>query len=102
MICSKKHILIKSGCPTPGQQRDRILNWRREGDLNPRGPERPQANWCPFKGASPGLLPAWLGYPGKQKPALDELICTFSLTFAEFKALSKNTPSENSVLTLDY
>lgn len=22
--------------------------WRREGDLNPRGPERPQANWCPI------------------------------------------------------
>jgi hypothetical protein len=26
-----------------------IVNWRREGDLNPRGPERPQANWCPLK-----------------------------------------------------
>ena len=56
----------------------------------------------PFTGASPGLLPAWLGYPGKQKPTLDGLVCTFSLTFAEFKALSKNTVSENSVPTLDY
>ena len=40
-----------------------MVNWRREGDLNPRGPERPQANWCPQR-ASPGLLPAWLGDPG--------------------------------------
>jgi len=24
----------------------RLLWWRREGDLNPRGPERPQADWC--------------------------------------------------------
>ena len=57
--------------------------------MNPRGPERPQADWCPLKAASPGLLPAWLGYPGKQKPTLDGLVCTFSLTFAEFKVLSK-------------
>jgi hypothetical protein len=42
------------------------------------------------------LLPAWLGYPGKQKPTLGGLVCTFSLTFATFKALSKNTLSENS------
>ena len=23
-----------------------LKNWRREGDLNPRGPKRPQAAWC--------------------------------------------------------
>jgi hypothetical protein len=35
------------------------------------------------------LLPAWLGYLGKQKPAFDEeLICTFSLSLAQFKVLS--------------
>jgi hypothetical protein len=49
----------------------------------------------PLKGASPGLLPAWLGYPGKQKTTLGALVCTFSLTFATFKALLKNTLSEN-------
>ncbi len=36
--------------------------WRRGWDLNPRGPEGPQAlrQFALF----PGLLPTWLGYPG--------------------------------------
>jgi hypothetical protein len=41
------------------------------------------------------LLPAWLGYPGKQKPTPFELVCTFCLTFATFKALSKNNLNKN-------
>ena len=41
---------------------------RREGDLNPRGPKRPQAEWYLRKGkASPGLLPTWLGDPGTER-----------------------------------
>ncbi len=36
--------------------------WRRGWDLNPRGPERPQA--VRQFALSPGLLPTWLGYPG--------------------------------------
>jgi hypothetical protein len=39
---------------------------------------------------SPGLLPAWLGDPGNTKANFSQVGCTFSLTFAEFKALSKN------------
>ena len=42
-----------------------LTKQRREGDLNPRGPERPQAAWCLPVQTSPGLLPAWLGDPGK-------------------------------------
>jgi hypothetical protein len=42
-----------------------------------------------FMQTSPGLLPAWLGDPGNIKPIFLMLVCTFSLTFAEFKALLK-------------
>ena len=33
--------------PPARHDRREKTNWRREGDLNPRGPERPQANWYP-------------------------------------------------------
>jgi hypothetical protein len=57
------------------------MKWRREGDLNPRGPERPQADWCLlFRQASPGLLPAWLGDPGNEIKFGLAMVCILSLT----------------------
>ena len=37
--------------------------------------------------ASPGLLPAWLGYPGNRNRRCHTLICNLSLSQAEFKVL---------------
>jgi hypothetical protein len=54
--------------------------------LNPRDPERSQADWCLLYANNSRLAPCLARRPRQTKVAV-RLVCTFSLTLEEFKAL---------------